>query len=279
MKVTRGVPLGSCLSPLLFNIYTRELPQTNDAKTIQFADDVTHSAADQSSQVIINKLSDAFVATKNYCLEHELIINTRKTQFIVFKAPTMKPPEVLEISLDNLNIQSSDFVKLLGVTLDRHFTFGQHMHNTVKKCNGLIGMLNRAASHLTRQLLLLAYVALIRSHLEYCSAIFASASKTQLLKLETVQKVASRVVCRAPRNSHSAPLLADLKINSLASRRTAHVRHIVETILSGNTHPALRDMFKLADDGTIANDQYGRTGLGRRRFSVYAKDIVNRQSE
>ena len=121
-------------------------------------------------------------------------------------------------------------MKLLGVTLDRHLTFGQHIDKTVKKCHGIIGTLSRAAPHLPRELLRMAYVALIRTHLEYCSATFASASKTQLNKLDTVQKIASRVVCRAPRNSHSAPLLAALELDTLATRRTSHVEKIVASI-------------------------------------------------
>ena len=39
--VTRGVPQGSCLSPLLFSIYMRELPSCCTSSTIQFADDTT----------------------------------------------------------------------------------------------------------------------------------------------------------------------------------------------------------------------------------------------
>ena len=36
-----GVPQGSILSPILFNIYVAELPSCTDSNSIQYADDTT----------------------------------------------------------------------------------------------------------------------------------------------------------------------------------------------------------------------------------------------
>ena len=47
-RVTRGVPQGSCLSPLLFNIFVRDIPKQSNVDTTQFADDITHSDADHA---------------------------------------------------------------------------------------------------------------------------------------------------------------------------------------------------------------------------------------
>ena len=107
--------------------------------------------------------------------------------------------------------------------------------NVVKKCNGVIGMLARAAPHLPRELLRSAYIALARVHLDYSCAIFASASKSQLSKLDTVQRIAARVICQMPRDTHSEPLLKMLQLESLSSRRAAHVDKVVEAVLTDTT--------------------------------------------
>ena len=89
--------------------------------------------------------------------------------------------------LDNHTIIWEDTVKLLGVTIDKHVTFKPHIDLITKKCHGLIGVLSRASTCLSQRLLRTVYVALIRSNLEYYSAVIGMASKTQLNKLETIQ--------------------------------------------------------------------------------------------
>ena len=137
--VSRGVPQGSCLSPLLFNIYVRRLPSASSSPTVQFADDVTKSEADRDPQQVIHRLTESFKEVKSFCEEKELTINANKTQLILFKTPQKSIPEDLQIVLDGATIAPSPHVKLLGVTLDRHLTFRDHIDGVVKKCIGVVG--------------------------------------------------------------------------------------------------------------------------------------------
>jgi Reverse transcriptase (RNA-dependent DNA polymerase) len=274
-EVTRGVPQGSCLSPLLFNIFVRELPSAAQARAMQFADDVSESEADNNPLIIAKKLAECFNKTKGFCDSHELILNSNKTQLIVFQAAGKKLPADFEVVLDGCHIKASASVKLLGLTLDRHLTFGEHIDNVIRKCHGLIGVLARAAPYLSRDLRRLVYVSLIRSHLEYCSAIFASASPSQLKKLDTIQRIASRIICGVPRDAHSAPLMLTLQLEPLEKRRSEHITNLANSMITGRCHPALRNVFTLLADGTISNDLQSRIGVGRRRFGVYAKQVYN----
>ena len=142
-------------------------------------------------------------------------------------------------------------MQLLGFTFDRHLNFGEHISLTVKKCNGVLGVLARAASYLPRDLLKLAYIALVRSHLEYCSALLNSASKTHLPKLDVVLKKTSGIICQVPRDAQSDPLLELLQLNWLQSRRDEHILKLVDGFIAGTTHPAMRDMFEPELDGKL----------------------------
>jgi len=71
--VTRGGPHGSCFSPLLLNIYVRELPLRNDSDTFRLADDTNLSKSDVSLKVIKQSLTTSFLTTRDFCsLRHEV---------------------------------------------------------------------------------------------------------------------------------------------------------------------------------------------------------------
>jgi len=273
--VTRGVPQGSALSPLLFNVYTSGLPLVCQSVIHQYADDITPSEADSSAQVVLDRLAGSFEQIKTFCEDHDLLINAEKTQLLLMKAPSKKLPDNLELSLNGSIIKPSPDVKLLGAMIDKHLTFGADIDRIVLKCHGLIGVLARTAPFLPTQLLRMAYIALIRSHLEYAGAIRASAAKTQLQKLDVIQKMGARIILRAPRNAHAAPLMQTLRLDTLENRRNNHIIELVEACMSDAPHPAFKGMFERQPDGSAANDATARTGIGRRRFSIYAKTLFN----
>jgi hypothetical protein len=253
----------------------RELPSATTTDVTQFADDVTNSANGQTEQEIASKLIDGFNSTKAFCDEHELTINEKKTQLIVFKAPGMKLSPDFSIIVNGCQIVTAPSVTLLGVTLDQHLSFRDHIDQVVRKGHGLIGVLRRASPYLAQPLRKLVYTSLIRSRLEYSSTAFSSASKTQTDKLETIQRIAARVICDAQRDAHSQPLLDKLQLKSLCERRNDRVNMLVKNILAGNCHPSLSEMFRMKPDGTVHNDETARLRFGSKRFSVHARELYN----
>ena len=137
------------------------------------------------------------------------------------------------------------------------------------------GAIAQASPTLTIELRKLAYIALVRSHLENCSAVFAVASSTQLKKLDVIQTIAARIITGAHRTAHSAPLLQTLKLGSMDKRHTQHVSSLVTSILTGNSHPLMQELFHSLPDGTISNGRKSRIGMGKKRFSSFAPEIFN----
>ena len=151
ITVSRGFPQGSGISPLLFDIFIRRLPRHCISSTLQFADDTTLAAADPSLTVVAQNLTASFYSVKDFCESHALVINSSKTQLIVFKPVRKRIPDDFNLRLDNCSVQPQKTVKLLGVTLDQHLTFGPHINTVVDKCHGLLGTLARATPYLQRQ--------------------------------------------------------------------------------------------------------------------------------
>ena len=106
--------------------------------------------------------------------------------------------------------------------------------------------------------------------------IFAGASITNQQKLEVVQKIAARIICELPRDTHAAPLLEALQLVELRDRRAELMMKMAENILQGNCHPALKNLFSLNEQHKIV-EQNNRTVIGKRRFSAIAAGLYNRK--
>ena len=89
--------------------------------------------------------------------------------------------------------------------------------------------------------------------------------------------MAARIICRKPRNTHSAPLLDKLQLDSLQERRAEHIVAIVNQLLGDTCPPALRDMFTKTELGHISNSSTGNPKhmIGKKRFSVHAELLYN----
>ena len=211
-NVLQGVPQGSCLSPLLFNIYVRELPQSVEADFIQFADDCTYSIADSEPQSLADRLTESSRTEKNFFVQRKLAVNTQKTQLIILKSPRRCFPADFHLVLDDAVIKPQDCVKLLGFMIDHHFTLAKQVEKVVKKCHGLIGVLRRAAPFQTTELMKLFYISMIRRHLEYCNALLFPVASSHLKKLDVIQKISARIIAHAPLQAHALPLLNDLDL-------------------------------------------------------------------
>ena len=147
-----------------------------------------------------------------------------------------------------------------------------------RKCNGLIGALRKASPYLVRNLLRMAYVALVRSHLDYCSTILMSASATQLEKLDVIQRKAARAIMNVSRVAHSAPLLEELSLEPLSDRHFRHSLSVIQNVLCGNCHPALSEFFTLQPDDSIVGliPRKSKLKLGDKRFRVRGVDVYNK---
>lgn len=204
----------------------------------------------------------------------ELCLNVDKTQLIIFKSASKKLPDNINLILDNIEVKPGKIVKLLGVTLDQHLTFGPHIKDIHSRCNGLLGVLGRAVPYLPVELLRLAYMSTIRSILEYCNGLFLSVAQCHLNKLDIIQKKASRIILRQPKDAHAEPLLESLKIDSLTNRRTKHVVNLLSKVLSGRCHPAAKTLMQPDQDGFMIIPP-SRTANGRRRFAVTGANLFN----
>ena len=107
-KISNGLPQGSVLVPVLFNLYSNDLPVTRGRKFI-CADDMSHHSRECS-------LSSDMVHMSHFCRQWRLKPSASKTISSVFHLHNTIATRELSVYLDGLRLRHECHPTYLGVT-------------------------------------------------------------------------------------------------------------------------------------------------------------------
>ena len=133
-NISAGVPQGSCLSPLLFNIYLSDIPKLISSELALFADDTALINSHTNILLARNKLQTDLNRYTVWANNWRIKINMSKCQAKIFTlCKPIVPPPLLIYNNPIPWLSTSSSVKYLGLHLDTKLNWKIHIKNVIQK--------------------------------------------------------------------------------------------------------------------------------------------------
>ena len=190
-----GVPQGSILGPLLFNIFINDIFYFLDkVKIANYADDNSTYAVEENILNLLKTLEAETSTVLNWFKINEMKSNQDKCHLFVPDTNNKYYSSKSFIYLDNEFLESEDSVKLLGVDIDNKLDFTKHVTTLLKKGNQKLHALMRISKYLSEDKLRLVMKTFIESQFNYCPLIWMCHSRSLNTKINKLHERALRVV-------------------------------------------------------------------------------------
>ncbi|GFT63776.1 RNA-directed DNA polymerase from mobile element jockey [Trichonephila clavipes] len=212
-SINYGVPQGSLLGPLLFNIYINDIPTHPQTSTNIYADDTVTLATYKNHNTITIALNNHLKLLETFFDTWKIKINIDKTIAVLF---TNRKTQPTPPTLYSTQLQWSQSTKYLGLTLDKKLTWKQHIIQTrdkFRRAQRAIFPLIGRNSELNLYNKLLLYTAVLRPILTYGSPVWGYAANSNIKILEVAQNSLIRNIVKANRYARNSKIYEDIKIS------------------------------------------------------------------
>lgn len=197
-EIRAGVPQGSVLAPVLYTIFTADLPQSENILTATYADDTAILASSDCPTTASRTLQTHLDKINHWLKTWKIRASAPKSNHITF---TLRREDCPPVIFDGAILPHQVSVKYLGMHLDRRLTWKDHIkskrdqsNNKIRELYWLIGR----ESRLSLENKLLVYKAVIKPIWTYGIQLWGSASHSNIEILQRFQNAALKTIANAP---------------------------------------------------------------------------------
>ena len=193
LNIIKGVPQGSILGPLIFNIFINDIFYFIDkAKLFNYADDNTLLFSHSDFATLVEILVRESKVLIDWFFRNQMKANPDKFQALAVGEKTSALKSLFRIG--KAEIECEETVKLLGVEIDSHLKFDTHISAMCRKASQQINVLKRIGIFLILDLERQFIMPSLCQFFYFCPLIWHFCSKSNTEKLEKINYRALKFV-------------------------------------------------------------------------------------
>ena len=273
IPVVSGVPQGSVLGPLLFLIYINDLVDVfGSGLTVKlFADDVKIYTI-IGDIISFEMLQTGLDALSGWSSKWQLKVSINKcTTLHIGRNNAMH-----EYAIDGVVLPNVRVVKDLGVLVDSKLSFSAHIAQTTTKAHQRASLIIRCFKSRDAHLLFRAFSVYVRPIVEYCSPVWSPVYKSDIVRLEAVQRRFTKRLKYCSCLSYAQRLIY-LKTETLELRRLKQDLITIYKIFHNDIELNINDFFELSQHGITRGHNFKLvkpvTNNNAREFSFACRRI------
>ena len=201
LPVHFGVPQGSILGPVLFNLYVNDMSDFFKSSSIQYADDTTVYESERPANIkrAVHGMNTTLEKISSWSSENSLAINQGKTKYMFLGTNQLlqRHEEKLrseELHMGQTKIEETKTTKLLGVEFDPNLKWNIHVSKLLSSCYAKLTTLRKIKNFTPSKVKKRLVETLIFSKIDFNDHIFTPLTCDQIKKLQRLQLSAASFV-------------------------------------------------------------------------------------
>jgi len=289
VSIVSGVPQGSVLGPLFFTAYISPVARLIASFNLNhhtYADDTTLFLNFDEKCTPVKILNDCTSALANWFMFNGLLLNPSKSQVMwVGSRSQLAAAKKFEphLKIASTTIESSETIKIVGVTFDRNLSFNDHISEVCKSSNFHLKALAHIRKSIDTSTATVIACSIVGSRIDYCNAVLSGVSANNIQRLQKVQNRAAKIVLNARGRTSTEPLLR--KLHWLPVAKRIDFKIALTTFKTLTCHqPAYLDSLLIpfsssrslrSSSQNLLTVPFVKTKLQSRAFSVCAPKLWN----
>ena len=291
-SLSRGVPQGSVLGPILFCIYTIELSYILSRHGVffkLFADDTQFYLTFNNVEETVGQLRNIIKDVKDWMMLKQLKLNEDKTECLIVgkRGDLRRLDEVESLNIEGNEIKVTKSVKDLGVVLDSNLSMKEQIDKVVRVAGYHLRNIAFVKKYIDESSLIKLIHNHVISRLDYCNSLYYALPNYQLNRLQRIMNRAARLIKGTTRFDRITPVLMELhwlpikariafKICVMVYQALRHGKPDYIRKLLSEHRPETAVLLRSSDDPFRLEEPRCNLQMGFRAFRTSAPRIFNR---